>query len=151
MKRKYPFVGAALLAWTIFIFCRSLKPAESSDLESQWVLELLRKLFPFELSMHVIRKLAHFTEFAVLGGLAELLFGRRRRTMLAGLMFSLLTGVVIALCDETIQLFVPGRTGQVPDVWLDIAGAFAGAALILTGRAAIARARGRRKRDGPLT
>lgn len=146
MKRKYAL--AALLVWTMFIFCRSLKPAESSNLESQWVLERLRELLPFELSMHVIRKLAHFTEFAILGALAELLFGRRRRTALGGLLFSLITGVVIALCDETIQLFVPGRTGRVPNVWLDIAGAFAGAALVLGGRAAIDRARGRRKRDG---
>lgn len=150
MKYKYSFAGAALLVWIIFIFCRSLKPAEISDLESQWVLGLLRELFPLELPVQVIRKLAHFTEFAILGALAELLSGRRRGTTLTGLWFSLITGIVIALCDETIQLFVPGRTGRVPDVWLDITGAFAGAAVILVGRAAIGRVRRKRKRDGPL-
>ena len=36
-----------------------------------------------------------------------------------------------ALCDETIQLFVPGRSGQITDVWLDTAGYLAGALLTL--------------------
>ena len=76
------------------------------------VLELLERLLPVGLSMHVIRKLAHFTEFAVLGVLAGLLFGRRRRNLLTGLLFSAMTGIATALCDETIQLFVPGRTGR---------------------------------------
>lgn len=36
-----------------------------------------------------------------------------------------------ALCDETIQLFVPGRSGQIADVWLDTAGYLTGALLTL--------------------
>ena len=36
-----------------------------------------------------------------------------------------------ALCDETIQLFVPGRSGRIADVWLDTAGYFNGALLTL--------------------
>ena len=36
-----------------------------------------------------------------------------------------------ALCDETIQLFVPGRSGQITDVWLDTAGYLTGALLTL--------------------
>lgn len=44
-----------------------------------------------------------------------------------------MTGVMTALCDETIQLFVAGRTGQVQDVWLDTAGAFTGAVLAMLG------------------
>ena len=141
MKRKYIF-AAALLAWIAFIFCRSLKPAEISETESRGGLELLERLLPVGLSMHVIRKLAHFTEFAVLGVLAGLLFGRRRRNLLTGLLFSAMTGIATALCDETIQLFVPGRTGRVSDIWLDIAGAFTGAALILIGGAVAGRVRG---------
>ena len=40
----------------------------------------------------------------------------------------------IPLCDESIQLLVPGRSGQISDVWLDFAGALTGlaaAALLL--------------------
>ena len=83
--------------------------------------------------MHLVRKLAHFTEFAVLGLLAGMLFGGRCRHLLAGLLFSAIT----ALCDETIQLFAAGRSGRIQDVRLDIAGVSAGAAAAQLGRAAI--------------
>ena len=29
-----------------------------------------------------------------------------------------------AVCDETLQLFVAGRSGNVRDIWIDFAGAF---------------------------
>jgi len=35
---------------------------------------------------------------------------------------------VVALMDETIQLYIPGRGSLVSDVWVDIAGAVIGAA-----------------------
>lgn len=44
---------------------------------------------------------------------------------------ALLPGTFAALCDETIQLFVPGRSGQITDVWLDTAGYLTGALLTL--------------------
>ena len=143
MKQKRILIYLTiLLVWIIFIFCRSLQPAETSTFESQWVLDLLQRIIPFELSMHFIRKLAHFIEFAVLGVLAGLLFGGQCRRLLPGLLFSAMTGVITALCDETIQLFVAGRSGQLQDVWLDVAGASAGAVLALSGRAIIRRKRG---------
>ena len=40
------------------------------------------------------------------------------------------TGLSCAFCDETIQLFVDGRSGQVDDVWLDLCGVVCG--LVLT-------------------
>ena len=74
-EKRFWICLALLLAWIIFIFCRSLKPADVSTSESQRVLDLLQRLCPFKLSMHLVRKLAHFTEFAVLGLLAGMLFG----------------------------------------------------------------------------
>lgn len=34
-----------------------------------------------------------------------------------------------AFLDETIQLFVPGRSGQISDVWVDLLGAAVGIVL----------------------
>ena len=38
----------------------------------------------------------------------------------------MLGGLLTALTDETIQIFSPGRSSQVTDVWLDSAGVLAG-------------------------
>jgi len=138
-RKSFAVYLIMILLWIFFIFCRSLKPANSSTLESKWVLALLQRLVPFDLTEHMVRKLAHFTEFAILGVLAGALFGGRCKHLWAGLLFAAMTGVVTALFDETIQLFVPGRTGQIPDVWIDVAGASTGAAIVLAIRAILKR------------
>ena len=120
-----------MLIWIFVIFLHSLQPSDISGSKSKWVLALLQRLVPFELTEHFIRKLAHFTEFAVLGVLAGALFGSHFKHLWAGLLFAAMTGIVTALCDETIQLFVEGRSGQIQDVWLDVAGASTGALLAL--------------------
>ena len=133
--KKFNYLLFLVLAMIVFIFSRSLRPADVSATESKLALSLLQSLVPFALTEHFIRKLAHFTEFAVLGILAGLMFGERCRHLWSGLLFAVMTGIVTALCDETIQLFVDGRTGQIPDIWIDIAGAAAGAVLALSVRA----------------
>ena len=50
--------------------------------------------------------------------------------ILLSFILPLLLGLLTALCDETIQLFVEGRSGQISDVWLDAAGIATGALLI---------------------
>ena len=39
-------------------------------------------------------------------------------------------GFLIPFTDETIQLFVEGRSGQISDVWLDMAGVLTGIVVI---------------------
>ena len=41
---------------------------------------------------------------------------------------------IVSLLDETIQLFTEGRSGQISDVWLDMAGALTGTVLYLAAR-----------------
>jgi len=73
-----------------------------------------------------IRKLAHFTEYAILGGLW---FRGLTRSELArppvAAWLALLISVVCAIVDETHQSFVPSRTASVRDVLLDSVGALA--------------------------
>ena len=75
----------------------------------------------------ILRKLAHFSEYGLLGVLwtMELWLGphrEKRRGAMERLSFCMLT----AFLDETIQLFVPGRSGEIRDVWIDTAGAWTG-------------------------
>lgn len=130
-KRNSLLCLGAMTLWILFIFCRSIQPADVSAAESQQALDLLGWLVPWGLSMHLVRKLGHFLEFAVLGALAGALFGDRCRRAAAGWLYAVMTGAATALCDETIQLFVPGRNGQIPDIWLDAAGTCTGAAVAL--------------------
>lgn len=105
--------------WLCVIFGHSMMPASVSGSESLGVLAILQKFLPF-LTHHLVRKLAHFSVFFVLGGLLTATFWQLPR-------FSALkplgSAMLAALTDETIQLFVEGRSGQISDVWLDVLGA----------------------------
>ena len=80
-----------------------------------------------EASQLVLRKAAHFLEFAVLGILLTGTFhGARNFTLAKPMLFAVLT----AMTDETIQAFTPGRNCALSDVWLDAAGALTGAVLL---------------------
>ena len=130
--RRFWWVLCAL--WIAAIFGQSCLPAPLSHDESLGLLSRLAALFPF-LTLHALRKLAHFGEFAVLGFLlAHCLRVRIGRPLLAGLL--------CALADETIQTFVAGRSGEVRDVWIDFSGVCAAVALVYLVR----RLRNRRAR-----
>ncbi len=121
-NRKILF-SLLLIFWIIFIFVRSLQPGDESTEESQWILDILQKILPFHLDMFFVRKMAHFVEFTVLGVLSSLVFVDK---FPKGIGVSLLVDLSTAVCDESIQLFVSGRDGKLPDVWLDVSGCVSG-------------------------
>lgn len=118
MTRRQKVFLALTVLWLCVIWGHSMMPAEDSGNESNFLAEWLMQYLPW-MNDYVIRKVAHFTEYAVLGALVFGAFPRRGGTAVALTAFA---GVLIALIDETIQLFAPGRSGQIPDVWLDFAG-----------------------------
>ena len=97
---------------------------------SRFIGPLLRFLFPAAsddliLSYHFyISKLAHFTEYAVLGFLAVRTFAGSSFALLRSYRFVLALIVVgaVALADEFNQSFEPSRTGAFSDVLLDTSG-----------------------------
>ena len=138
-------LGILLAATLCFIWGNScLSRAESSQLSGgllAWLRPALEALGLGWVNDHIIRKLAHFGEFALLGcELAALLFLNRGRTRKIFLSAEL-CAVVVAVIDETIQFF-SARAPMVRDVLLDAAGALAGIALVwlLTRRKSIVRA-----------
>ncbi len=74
---------------------------------------------------HIIRKLAHYSIYTLLGFLASLTVGIRK-------LFSKKTLGVIVFCflyacsDEIHQTFIPGRSGMFTDVLIDTSGALTG-------------------------
>ncbi len=123
---------AVLILWTAFIFARSLRSADDSTEESAFFLDLISRFIP-SVSMHFVRKLAHFTEFFILGCLADAVFrslsGRKKRPLLTAAVFSSCYGLAAAVTDELLQLSSPGRSCQISDMLLDLSGVLTGAIL----------------------
>ena len=110
-------------------------PVSASEEESSVILELLRPVLkpivsPENVTLHLVRKMAHFTEFFCLGCVLALLLPFRGKSQLLAAGLSLLTGFI----DETIQIF-SGRGPAISDVWLDFSGAAAAILLLALIRA----------------
>ena len=134
-------IPVALLGCIFFIFSNSMKVGAVSEGASGRVLTLLQRILrglghpalAARLTQHIVRKLAHFCEYALEGFLLMLCMRVYSRHPLRHISVPVLGGVLTALADETIQLYSPGRSSQVTDVWLDSLGVLAGilAALVL--------------------
>ncbi len=126
-----------LLALNIlFIWCNSLLTREISSAFSKLVgrffgLFVSGPLTPAEGEGHgILRKIAHFTEFTTLGvlmGWHVRMLDLRKWSYVA---LPILSGLVIAFVDETIQYFIPGRGPGLLDVGIDLSGVVIGTVLI---------------------
>lgn len=142
MKNKKIIFAIMTLLWVAVIFSFSLQPGEvSGDISGSFLQKVLEWFAPgvfekletmpqeqLDIWHMILRKCAHFTEFAVLGVLSSLTLLQTKvsRRVLMATVFCL----VVASVDETLQLFVDGRAGRVVDVMIDEAGALSGIGVI---------------------
>ena len=146
MWKKMIFLLITVI-WMGFIFFMSSKPAvESSGISEGlgvWLAELLRPdhrgmpetewMAYVDVVHTVVRKIAHFTEYALLGvwlAMDVWLWSAGRWRMKHVLVVSWLAGTLYALSDEFHQMFVEGRSGELFDVMIDSAGVLTGVAFI---------------------
>lgn len=124
-----------LVCSVAFIFQNSMQIAEASSARSQQAMQrlnsALKALALGPLSEHTVRKLAHFAEFALLGFWFMLCLRVYTRRFVRHTGWPLFFGLLVANIDELIQLYVPGRSSSVRDVFLDFAGVLAGLLLAL--------------------
>jgi VanZ family protein len=104
--------------------------------ESGGLLETIKAMLEFlpfvgKLTEHILRKLAHFTEFAALGFLLATDTFLFISNPVKKMNIPAFAGLLVALTDETIQYFIPGRSSQVTDVWIDFLGVCFGIGLLL--------------------
>lgn len=138
MKRPLRRILPAVL-WMVLIFLFSASPGDESGRQSgrlidlflnfvrlcfgrdaaQWIMDTIPLQF-------LVRKLAHFCEYAVLGILMV-----RAWENCAG---ALVICSLYACTDEVHQYFVPGRAMQFRDVLIDSAGALFGIGLVALWR-----------------
>lgn len=125
------FLIAAVL---IFIWGNSLLPAEISQAFSDWINQLLSAVLPgasggIGQGSGLLRKIAHFTEFAVLGALLAWRFGMLQKPKY----LPFLLGAAAACVDETLQMLAPGRSPRLTDVLIDVCGVLTGLSLLYFG------------------
>ncbi len=128
--------GILSLLAVCFIFSQSLLSGEVSGGLSARVMAFLRPLLdpdgviPEDMFHLIIRKAAHFTEFAILGvcvgGFTVNLGLLRLRRYVA---LPMLLTLCVAVCDEFLQYFT-GRGSMVTDVVLDYAGSLSALGLM---------------------
>lgn len=119
------------LAWIFVIFSFSLQNGSISSLQSGVITKYIHSLLSnininleLKLLSLIIRKLAHFTEFFILGCLVrKSSFDLNRKDLLLYIF-------LIPILDEFIQSFIPDRAMSVIDMGIDSLGILSGIIII---------------------
>lgn len=122
-RRKWLTAYAPLIVWTIVVLGLGTGMGSMNE-TSRFIRPLLEFLFPaaspetLTIYHGYIRKLAHFTEYAILAHLAFRALGNYRHR------FSVVFGYVaaVAATDEFNQSFNMSRTSSIWDFLLDLSG-----------------------------
>ena len=118
-----------LIAWLAFISFASsdnFNAGNTSRIIGPLILWLFPQTTPETLAVvhFITRKIAHFTEYAILGFLAARAFRTSPRPAISQRWFLICVTLIVvyALLDEYHQSFVPSRTASIFDSLIDIAG-----------------------------
>ena len=129
MKRWILYIVLGLIVF--FIWDNSLQNGGTSDgfslIFAKWIAPIANKLGFYGniwALNRIVRKLAHLTEFTILGGVLYVVL--RRYIEYGTVVKTIGVGIVIASLDEFIQLFSLGRSSQLSDVLIDTIGIIIG-------------------------
>lgn len=133
MKRWILYIVLCLIVF--FIWDNSLQNGGTSDgfslIFAKWIAPIANKLGFYGniwALNRIIRKLAHLTEFTILGGVLYVVL--RRYIEYGTIVKTIVVGIVIASLDEFIQLFSLGRSSQLFDVLIDTVGIIIGISVV---------------------
>ena len=119
---------------TVFIFSGQ-KGTESGNTSRKFTIEIIRILTGKNIALDdpfiegiqlVIRKLAHFSVYAIGGFLIMSYAYTTEKTQKEKILYSIAFGGGYAITDELHQFFIPERSARVLDVIIDTAGVIAG-------------------------
>lgn len=145
-----------IIIWMIMIFIfSSQQGTESGDTSRKFTVAIIRVLTGKSLALDdsfvegiqlVIRKLAHFTVYAIGGVLImNYAYEKDKINKKQKILYSVVFGAGYAVTDELHQFFVPGRSGNIFDVGIDTAGVITGVFIYLMLRKIIENAIGTRR------
>lgn len=116
-----------MLLWMLLIFTMSSFDATESANQSNSIVNIITDIFKIEnieVLSFIIRKLAHFTEYLILGLLTINMLNKN--DISKKYLISILICLIYAISDEIHQLFVPGRVCQLRDILIDSIGSITG-------------------------
>ena len=119
---KFRFWLVLTALWVAVNYILSAMSGEVSSAQSKSVWEVLHTIWE-DLSHENLRKIAHGVEYFILGALAVSMFFNTKSFKVAKPM---LFSVLVAMGDETLQLYVDGRASEIMDIWMDFGGAVLG-------------------------
>ena len=114
-----------VILWMIFIFVMSSFDATSSSNQSNFIVDIITSIINIKdigLLSLIIRKLAHFIEYFILGILVINFITRYDKKII----IAILLCIIYATSDEIHQIFVPGRSCQITDIMIDSLGSIMG-------------------------
>ena len=103
-----------LIGKTIGVFAEIINPSISDD----------EKLILYEKYHIPVRKIAHIREYFILCLLVCMFFDTYNISYIKVIVYSFIFCFLYACSDEIHQLFVPGRSGNIKDVFIDSIGIF---------------------------
>lgn len=130
-NKKLVLAWILLVLWMAFIFYMSSCNGNVSSDQSGTIAYVLHNILSINYSdklIFIIRKCAHVSEFFILGILVINLVSKYNVKHIYFISF--IISVLYASSDEFHQLFVPGRSGQVTDVLIDLIGVVLGLLLV---------------------
>ena len=133
------------IIWMGVIYGYSAQPGDESGETSIWAGTMFARIFVpgfddwseteqiefAEKIDHLVRKAAHFTEYAILGFLVAGTYATKDKSKKKNILIPWLLATIYAATDELHQVFVPGRDGNIKDVLLDSAGCIFGVTMML--------------------
>lgn len=135
-----------VIAWMAVIFMFSAQPAEVSSETSSLPAEILAKIIKPNFDSYtpeyqetllnncqfVVRKLAHFSVYTILGILSSIAFSSvKSLSSKMKLISPAVLCLIYAVSDEIHQYFVPGRSCRFMDIAIDFSGALFGLLLFV--------------------
>ena len=117
-----------VIIWMIVIFMFSSYNGNISSVQSDGIVSLLARIIHYtgdiDILRFIVRKVAHFTEYLILGILV--INALKYNTIKDMMKLSILICILYASLDEIHQLFVSDRAGNIFDVLIDTLGSLSG-------------------------
>ena len=105
---------------------RKITEMITKNIKSIQELEKEEKEITLKKVEHIVRKLAHFSLYTVIGFLLMSLMSTYKLEQINRISISGIIGLLYAVSDEIHQSFIPGRGPKIGDVFIDFSGVIVG-------------------------